>query len=420
MFLVRSAGFKKILIDHIPKQNVNKLRSIQTSCVLSASDTSNDAKTSLYDFHVKHGGKMVSFAGHLLPVQYSNMSVSASHIHTRNSASLFDVSHMLQTTVTGSDCIPWMENLCPVDIQGMADGASSLTVFLNESGGILDDLIVTKVNSNNLYIVSNAGRMEHDKQHMMKYSEKYKLQNKDVNVKFHNVEERSLIALQGPKAVDTLQLLCKSNLSELYFMTSREMSVAGVDGCRVTRCGYTGEDGVEISMPAEKSIDICKAIMTSSEVKLAGLGARDSLRLEAGLCLYGNDIHDTVTPIEANLAWLIQKRRRIDSDFIGADVVLKQLKEGVIKRRIGLRIESGPPARRGAHIIRPGSTEVIGTVTSGCPSPSLGGNVAMGYVLEEFKKVGTELPISIRNMTATSAVVKMPFVPSKYYVNKNK
>lgn len=361
---------------------------------------------------------MVSFADHLLPVQYSNLTVSASHLHTRNETSLFDVSHMLQTEAKGKDCMSWMELLCPIDLQGMADGTSSLTVFLNGNGGILDDLIVTKVNPEHLYIVSNAGRMEHDKQHMTKYFEKFQTESKDLKLRFYNAKERSLVAFQGPKAVQSLQNLSDYNFSELYFMNSVETNVAGVEGCRITRCGYTGEDGVEISMPSDKSIQICESIMNLPNVKLAGLGARDSLRLEAGLCLYGNDIHDAVTPIEANLNWLISKRRREDATFIGAQAVLKQLKEGVTKRRVGLRMESGPPARRGAQILKPGSTEIVGSITSGCPSPSLGGNVAMGYVQEEFKKPGTELSITIRNMSVSCKVVKMPFVPSKYYSKK--
>jgi aminomethyltransferase len=396
----------------------NKAFRLSTNQRAFSSDASGDIKTSLYDFHVKNGGKLVSFANVLLPVQYADMSVSASHVHTRTKASIFDVSHMLQSYVRGKHCLRWLESICPVDAESMPDGSASLTVFLNERGCILDDLIVTKVDSNNLYIVSNAGRKTHDKQHMFENVKRFKNDGHDVDIHFAEVSEKSLIALQGPSAASALQKYCKRDLSKLFFMNSIETDVAGVVGCRVTRCGYTGEDGFEISVPSEKIEHVTYSLMENLDVKLAGLGARDSLRLEAGLCLYGNDIDDTITPIEANLAWLIQKRRRTDSTFIGANVVLDQLKNGVTKRRIGLRLSSGPPARRGAQITAAGNEEVIGTVTSGCPSPTLGGNIAMAYVKEEYKKPTSKLSVIIRNNTAPAEVTKMPFVSSKYYVKK--
>ncbi|XP_049885425.1 aminomethyltransferase, mitochondrial [Pectinophora gossypiella] len=374
-------------------------------------------KTPLYDLHSKYGGKLVDFAGFLLPVQYNDMSVSASHLFTRKSASIFDVSHMLQTKVRGKDCVSWFESICPVDLQGMPDGSSSLTVFLNQEGGIIDDLIVTKVNDKELYVVSNAGRLEVDKEHMKCTTEMFKKQGKDVHVEFWNTSERALIALQGPKAASVLQELTDIPLKELLFMTSRVGTVAGVQ-CRVTRCGYTGEDGVEISIPADKAERVTEALLLSNEVKLAGLGARDSLRLEAGLCLYGNDIDESITPVEASLTWLIAKRRRQDAQFPGSNVILRQIKEGVSKRRVGIRIEEGAPGRKDAALKNPSNSEVVGKVTSGCPSPSLGGNVAMGYVAEGFKKSGTELLVNIRGKDVPCVVAKMPFVPSKYYIKK--
>ncbi|XP_038207151.1 aminomethyltransferase, mitochondrial [Zerene cesonia] len=381
------------------------------------SDVSKHAlKTSLYGLHERYGGKIVDFAGFLLPVQYSDMSVSVSHLFTRSNASIFDVSHMLQTNVHGKDSIDWFESLCPVDLKGMADGTSSLTVFLNDKGGIIDDLIVTRVNENQLYIVSNAGRLDVDKKHMQETSEIYRKKNKDVVVDFYDVSQRALIAVQGPKAAQNLQPLTNIRLEDLTFMTSRIGSVAGVE-CRITRCGYTGEDGVEISIPAAKADEVTEALLQSKDVKLAGLGARDSLRLEAGLCLYGNDINERVTPVEANLTWLIAKRRRGEANFPGADIILRQIREGVSKRRVGIRLESGAPARKGA-VLKNVNGEVIGNITSGCPSPSLGGNVAMGYILEPFKKVGTELKVNVRNKDINCAVAKMPFVPSKYYIKK--
>ncbi|XP_014364196.2 aminomethyltransferase, mitochondrial [Papilio machaon] len=373
-------------------------------------------KTPLYDLHEKYGGKVVDFAGFLLPVQYSDMSVSTSHLFTRSSASIFDVSHMLQTNVYGKDCVSWFESICPVDLKGMANGSSSLTIFLNNNGGIIDDLIVTKVKEDQLYIVSNAGRMEVDKQHMQKTSEIFKKSGKDLTVEFLDVSQRALIAVQGPKAVTALQPLTNIPLADLIFMTSTTGKVAGID-CRVTRCGYTGEDGVEISIPADKAITVTEALLQNSDVKLAGLGARDSLRLEAGLCLYGNDIDETITPVEASLTWLIAKRRRGEANFPGADLIMRQIKEGVDKRRVGIRIEKGAPARKDA-VLKNNEGKDIGKVTSGCPSPSLGGNVAMGYVAEQFKKSGTELLVNIRGKDVSCVVAKMPFVPSRYYVKK--
>lgn len=390
------------------------ITSVQTRCL-----SDNDAKlkkTPLYDLHQKHGGKLVDFAGFLLPVQYSDLSVSASHLFTRSDASIFDVSHMLQTNVRGKDCISWFESICPVDLKGMPSGTGSLTVFLNEKGGIIDDLIVNKVTDEQLYIVSNAGRLEVDKQHMKETSEIFRKNGKDVTVNFWDATERALIALQGPKAAKNLQTLTDLPLSELMFMMSRVGSVAGVE-CRVTRCGYTGEDGFEISIPADKAEGITEALLQSEDVKLAGLGARDSLRLEAGLCLYGNDIDEEVTPVEAALTWLVAKRRRSEGNFPGANIILRQIKEGVSKRRVGIRMETGAPARKDA-VLKNVNGDHVGKVTSGCPSPSLGGNVAMGYVVEELKKAGTELLVNIRGKDVPCKVAKMPFVPSKYYVKK--
>lgn len=377
---------------------------------------SKPKQTPLYNLHQKYGGKVVDFAGFLLPVQYPDLSVSASHLFTRKSASIFDVSHMLQTNVYGKDCVSWFESICPVDLKGMAHGTSSLTVFLNKDGGIIDDLIVTKVKEDQLYIVSNAGRLEVDTQHMLETSELYRKKGKDVKVSMWDVTQRALIAVQGPKAAAAVQAITNLLLEELTFMTSRIGLVAGVE-CRVTRCGYTGEDGVEISIPEDKAVQVTEALLQCKDVKLAGLGARDSLRLEAGLCLYGNDIDETVTPVEAALTWLISKNRRQSADFPGAEIILRQIKDGVSKRRVGIRMVEGAPARKDA-LLKDATGNVIGKVTSGCPSPSLGGNVAMGYVKEEFKKVGNELLVNIRGKDVACNVAKMPFVPSKYYIKK--
>lgn len=385
-----------------------------------ASDSKN-AVTALYNLHLEKGGKMVNFGGYLLPVQYSDLGIAQSHLHTRQNASLFDVSHMLQTEIFGKDCSQLIEQICTADVQGLKENASVLTVFTNDAGGILDDLIVTKINEEYLYIVSNAARKDHDQKLMMKALDAYKNSNNgtDLRIRFFDPSERSLIALQGPKAAEVLQKFTDVDLSKLYFMNSTTAKIADVGTCRITRCGYTGEDGFEISIPSIKSPDITLQLLKDDSVKLAGLGARDSLRLEAGLCLYGNDITETTTPVEANLTWLVSKIRRERKDFPGAEAVIKQIKEGVTRKRVGFVSEAGPPARHDALIYNEEENKQIGVVTSGCPGPSLGKNVAMGYVTSEFSKIGTKLKLKIRDKLYNAVVTKMPFVKAHYY-NKPK
>lgn len=270
---------------------------------------------------------------------------------------------MLQTFVTGKDAVECLETLTTADIQGLPKGSGTLTVFTNEKAGILDDLIVSRVNSKFLYVVSNAARKDHDSQLILEAVDRFRGKGKSVDVKFFEPVERALLAFQGPAAMTVLQQLTKFNLSELCFMNTVEAEIAGVPDCRITRCGYTGEDGFEISIPASKASFIAEALLDSKagSVKLAGLGARDSLRLEAGLCLYGSDIDETTTPVEAGLAWLIAKRRREEKNFPGAETILTQLKNGCTKRRVGIKMSSGPPARHGVEIISGGSK--IGEVT---------------------------------------------------------
>ncbi|KAJ8957893.1 hypothetical protein NQ318_001889 [Aromia moschata] len=380
---------------------------------------SSDAKaevTALYDFHLENGGKIVNFGGFLLPVQYNDLSIVNSHLFTRKSASLFDVSHMLQTEIRGEGCIPYFESLCTADVGGLKDNAASLTVFTNESGGILDDLIVTKVSEDHLYVVSNAARKEHDKNHLLQALEELKKANPstDVKIRFYEPLERGLLALQGPKAAEILGNVTDVDLSRLYFMNSTVGNVANIKDCRITRCGYTGEDGFEISVLASEAVTLARELLSNEKVKLAGLGARDSLRLEAGLCLYGNDITIETTPVDAALTWLVSKKRREQRNFPGAEAILKQIGEGSSVKRIGLVSESGPPARQGAAILSEDGRE-LGKVTSGCPSPTLGYNVAMGYVPTSHSKTGTKVSLKIRDKLYDAVVAKMPFVKSNYY-----
>lgn len=233
-------------------------------------------------------------------------------------------------------------------------------------------------------------------------------------IEFLSPADRSLIAVQGPSAKNAVQNLAKSvDISKLFFMTTTEAEIAGVKNCRITRCGYTGEDGFEISVPSESIEAVVEKLLQEDNVKLAGLGARDSLRLEAGLCLYGSDIDANTTPIEAGLTWLVAKSRRADVNFPGAEVINSQIKNGTSIKRIGLRIPSGPPARSGVEIVHEGTK--VGHVTSGCPSPSLGGNVGMGYIQTAYMKSGTKVDVNIRGKLFPAEVSKMPFTPSHYY-----
>jgi len=377
--------------------------------------------TSLYEFQVQNGGKIVNFGGYLLPVQYGDQSIVNSHLFTRKNASIFDVSHMLQTEIKGKNCIEFFESLCTADIQGLKENSGVLTVFTNQNGGILDDLIVTKINDEHLYVVSNAAMKSQDKNIMLTGLENYKKQQNstsEIDITFFETLERALVALQGPKAVEALQKLTEVDLTTLYFMNTIVGNVGGVEGCRITRCGYTGEDGFEISIPGDKAEKVVKALLENTDVKLAGLGARDSLRLEAGLCLYGNDITADTTPIEAALTWLVAKRRRQLKNFPGAEKIVQQIKDRSKIKRIGLTSTAGPPPRHGAQILSEDG-QVLGDVTSGCPSPSLGVSVAMGYVPTEFSKVGTSLGLKIRDKVYGGVVTKMPFVKANYY-NKPK
>ncbi|KAL3271010.1 hypothetical protein HHI36_021511 [Cryptolaemus montrouzieri] len=374
-------------------------------------------KTGLYDFHVKNGGKIVNFGGFALPVQYSDQSIAASHVHTRTNASIFDVSHMLQTEIKGNKCTEYLESICTADLKALPSNSSTLTVFTNENGGILDDLIVTKITEEEFYVVSNAAMKQQDQQIMTEALKDFKTRNTntDIELKFYQPKERGLIALQGPKAITALQRLTDANLSELYFMTSTIGKIGNVERCRITRCGYTGEDGFEISMPTQRQVELTELLLEQEDVKMAGLGARDSLRLEAGLCLYGSDIDQTTTPVEAALTWLVAKSRRQAADFPGANVILEHIKTGCGRKRVGITSHSGPPARHGSKILDENQKE-LGEVTSGCPGPSLGKNVAMGYVSTENSKVGTKVLLKIRDKLYEGVVTKMPFVPSRYYV----
>ncbi|XP_042195706.1 aminomethyltransferase, mitochondrial [Callorhinchus milii] len=369
-------------------------------------------KTPLYDFHRSQEARMVDFAGWSMPVQYKDSHI-ASHLHTREHCSLFDVSHMLQSKVVGKDRVKFMESLIVGDIAELKENQGMLSLLTNEKGGVIDDLIVSQTSDGYLFVVSNAGCADKDSAHMKRKLAEFKAAGYDADLEFL---ERGLIAVQGPSTARVLQEGMSDDLSKLTFMSNAVMTVFGVPGCRVSRCGYTGEDGVEISVPIQRTVELVESLLKHSEVKLAGLGSRDSLRLEAGLCLYGNDIDETTTPVEATLMWTIGKRRRVAGDFPGASVILGQIKEKTKRKRVGLT-STGPPVRQHTPILNADGKK-IGEVTSGCPSPCLKMNIAMGYVESQYSKAGTPLKVEVRKKIVDAVVSKMPFVPTKYYIVK--
>ncbi|OJT11080.1 hypothetical protein TRAPUB_12409 [Trametes pubescens] len=367
-------------------------------------------RTALYDFHLKNGAKMVPFAAYAMPLQYGDVGAVASHKHVRESVGLFDVSHMVQSIIRGPTATEFLEWITPSDLQSLPAYSSTLSVLLNENGGIIDDLMITKHAEDAFYLVTNAGRRSRD---IPWFHQAIKEWNKKHDpIELEILADWGLLALQGPEAAQYLQGLTSFDLRELTFGKCAWVPVEGFN-LHVTRGGYTGEDGFEISTPPLETVDVAK-LLSKSPVQLTGLGARDSLRLEAGMCLYGHDLDEKTTPIEAGLAWLIGKRRRENPTFLGHEKVMKQLKSAPPRRRVGMFVE-GPPARQGAKIFDPVSKKQIGVVTSGIPSPTLGKNIAMGYVENGFHKKGTELAVDVRDKLRKAVLTPMPFVPSHYY-----
>jgi aminomethyltransferase len=340
---------------------------------------------------------MVAFAGWSLPVQYS--STLAEHHAARNSAALFDVSHMGQVSLTGADAAAALEHLVPGDILGLRPGRQLYTLFLNPEGGIMDDLMVAHY-GDRLFLVVNAACAEADIAHLRAHL---------VGVQIH--DDRALLALQGPKAAQVLARHAPE-AAAMRFMDVAALTIGGAK-CWVSRSGYTGEDGYEISVLAADADRVAELLLAEPETVPAGLAARDTLRLEAGLCLYGNDIDTTTTPVEAGLAWAIGKRRRAALDFPGATIIAEQLTNGPARRRVGLLGEGRAPARAGTAIVN-GSAEPTGTVTSGTFSPTLGSSICMGYVRTDLAADSTALGLMIRGHRHPACVSKMPFVPHRY------
>jgi glycine cleavage system T protein (aminomethyltransferase) len=359
-------------------------------------------RTPLHSLHLALGAKMVSFAGYEMPLQYPS-GILNEHLHTRSQAGLFDVSHMGQLRLAGGDPVRALEALVPGDLLALAALRMRYTLLLIEEGGILDDLMATRIEGG-LFLVVNAARKETDLAHL-----RARLASTTT---VELLEDRALLALQGPAAGAVLSHF-DEGIARLGFMTAMETTLAGCK-CLVTRSGYTGEDGFEISVPAVGAAALAEMLLAQAEVQPIGLGARDSLRLEAGLCLYGHDIDETTTPIEAGLAWTVGKRRRAEGGFPGAALVLRQLAEGTARSRVGIRPDGRAPAREDTPIVDIDGKS-IGRVTSGGFGPSLGGPIAMGYVDRRHAAEGATLVLLVRGVPRPARVVHLPFVPARYY-----
>ena len=364
-------------------------------------------KTQLNALHRELGGKMVEFAGYDMPVQFPS-GVLKEHLHTRAACGLFDVSHMGQGAILGAGAAAAFEALVPGAIQELKPGQTRYTLLLNDKGGIRDDLMVTRpagdTDFSSLLVVVNAGCKDADFAHI----------EAALGPRFavERYEDRALLALQGPKASEVLARHCPE-AAAMKFMTVARLKVMGLD-CTLWRSGYTGEDGYEISVPGEAAEGFARRLLAEPEVLPIGLGARDSLRLEAGLCLYGHDLDETTTPVEAALTWAIGKRRKMEKNFPGAEIVMGQLFDGAPRKRVGIVPLEKAPAREGTEI-RSEAGETIGVITSGGFGPTVNGPIAMGYVPPAFADDGTPLLLVVRGQARPARVAPMPFAPHRYY-----
>lgn len=366
----------------------------------------NPARTPLYGLHLELGARMVEFAGYEMPVSYP-AGVIKEHTHTRTKAGLFDVSHMGQVRLTGPDAARALETLVPGDIIDLTPNQQRYTLLTNEQAGILDDLMVTNTGGS-LFLVVNAACKEKDIAHLRTHLA--------GDCQLEVLSDRALLALQGPAAASIMEKFAPE-VTRLLFMTAAPAILLGVE-CFISRSGYTGEDGFEISVPADRAEALARALLAHDEVEAIGLGARDSLRLEAGLCLYGHDLDTTTTPIEASLAWAVSKSRRADGvragGFPGADIVLRQMTEGVARKRVGILPQGKVPVREGVELFDD-KNQIVGKVTSGGFGPTLGRPVSMGYVSAEHAAVGTELVAMVRGKTVPVTVARPGFVEARYF-----
>ena len=365
------------------------------------------SRTPLYDLHIEASAKIVPFAGYEMPVQYP-LGVKNEHIHTREQAGLFDVSHMGQLVLKGEKAAAILETLVPVDIIDLPEGKQRYALFTNDEGGILDDLMVAN-HDDYLYIVVNAACKEQDIAHLQA--------NLSDGVELEILEDRALLAIQGPKAAEVMARLAPET-AEMVFMDSRRLTIAGAD-CYISRSGYTGEDGFEISILQDQAESLSRKILAEPQVEWIGLGARDSLRLESGLCLYGHDIDTTSTPVEASLLWAISKVRRTEGEragnFPGADIILPQIESGDVEcKRVGLIGQSRAPVREGTKLTN-ANGDIIGRVTSGTFGPTVSAPVAMGYIEKAYAELDTKVFAQVRGKPLPMTISKLPFIKQKYY-----
>lgn len=362
-------------------------------------------ETPLYQLHQSLQGKIVDFAGYYLPLQFQGAIIEQHH--TRNQASLFDVSHMGQVIIKSadisiSDIAIALEKIMPTDLLHLKTGHSRYTFLTNETGGILDDLIINKTTAG-FFIVFNAACKVNDIQHIKNYLPE--------NIDILPLDNHALIALQGPKAVEILSQIIPE-VKSLKFMSAIDCEILG-NPCRISRSGYTGEDGFEISLPSTIASQFAQTLLDFASVAPAGLAARDILRLEAGLCLYGHDLTTQITPIEANLLWAISKRRRQEGGFIGSEVILKQIQQGTDKTRVGLLPEGKAPLREGTELLD-AQEHPIGYITSGSFSPSLNRPIAMGYIDIAYSQAKTQIFAKLRNKTINCQITPLPFITTHY------
>jgi aminomethyltransferase len=363
-------------------------------------------QTPLHALHLELGAKMVPFAGYAMPVNYPG-GIIAEHKHCRESASLFDVSHMGQVRLVGADAAAALESLVPVDVIGLPVGKQRYGFFTNASGGILDDLMITR-RTDDLLLVINAGCKVQDIAHL----------HAQIGQRCQVIPlpEQALLALQGPQAATALARL-NAEVSRLTFMTGASFTLVGTE-CFITRSGYTGEDGFEISVPASHAEALARALLAQPEVKPCGLGARDTLRLEAGLCLYGHDINEATTPVEAGLTWAIQKVRRAGGEraggYPGASVIDSQLASGPSNKRVGLVGLERAPVREGAKLVD-AQGHALGHVTSGTLSPTVNQAIALAYLATNHTHLQSEVYAEVRGKRLPMQVVPMPFAPHRYF-----
>ena len=370
--------------------------------------------TAFTKYHIAAGAKMAEFAGYNMPIEFTG--INDEHMAVRNGAGVFDVSHMGEIWVKGPKALDLLQRITTNDVSKLFDGKVQYSCMPNGHGGIVDDILVYRVDAETYMLCVNAANIEKDWKHICEQGRAFGMEAGHGKELYNASDEICQLAVQGPLAMKVVQKMCAEPVEDMEYYTFKKMKVAGCDAI-LSITGYTGSGGCEIYAANEDGDKLWKALWEAGGeygLKNIGLGARDTLRLEKGFCLYGNDIDETTTPIEAALAWTIAKRRRVARDFPGAETILAQLRDKPSRRRVGL-VSEGAPARAGARIVTPDG-EPVGSVTSGCPSPALKHNVAMGYVSAAHAKLGTELRLEVRKQRVPAKVAKMPFVPARYYM----